>query len=139
MNIRDLNDLKSFAVAANIKLGPGSIILLSGDLGAGKTTFVSVFCGLHNISLVQSPTYALHNRYSGEVIVDHFDLYRLQTNDEIEGAGFFDLLNEKSDFCFIEWPERISKSDLPANRQIFEIQFKLNSDGTRDLKFDRLN
>ena len=107
-------------------LPPQAVVLLSGDLAAGKTTFVSVFCRELGILNVQSPTYAVHNRYPG---IDHFDLYRLESRDQLESAGIFDLIEECKGYCFIEWPERLSQGDLPVYRKIFEIKFQVNAGG----------
>ena len=107
-------------------LPPQAIVLLSGDLGAGKTTFVLHCCRELGISNAQSPTYSIHNRYPG---VDHFDLYRLESRDQLESAGFFDLLEDSRGLCFIEWPERLSSGDLPLHRKTFELTFTLQNDG----------
>lgn len=124
--LTQLTDLDLLAGEINQKLQPGSIILLSGDLGAGKTSFVSAFCRLHDISTVQSPTYAIHNRYenSSAKIIDHFDLYRLETEDEINASGFYDLLSEPTEYKFIEWSERLSSLNFDA--PTFRLKLSLN-------------
>ena len=134
-----IDHLPAFAQKVIALLAPGSIILLSGELGTGKTSFVSSFCRHFGVSHVQSPTYAIHHRYSGAVKIDHFDLYRLENADAVESAGFMDLLQEKSDFCFIEWPERIASADLPNDRPIFEIKIRLLAGSDRELQLFRLN
>jgi tRNA threonylcarbamoyladenosine biosynthesis protein TsaE len=116
------SDLQSCMKSIISLLEKDSIILMSGVFSAGKTTFVSLFCKEFGLNYAQSPTYAIHQRYTNsEVSVDHFDLYRLESIDEIESSGFFDLLNIASDYKFIEWSERINIEDLPLDKRIFKI------------------
>lgn len=100
--------LQKFVTEVAAFLEKDSILLLAGDLGAGKTTFVRQLCQHYGLSGVQSPTYAIHQRYSsGLQKVDHFDLYRLQTEEELISTGFWDLLHEEDSLVLIEWFERI--------------------------------
>lgn len=118
-----LSDLPHVAVETKKILPTGSMIFLEGELGAGKTTFVSCFCDLFSIQLVQSPTYSIHQRYSNSIVViDHFDLYRLETAEQIESAGIFDLLEQKSDYAFIEWSDRIPEDQYPENKEKFYLK-----------------
>ena len=92
---------------------PGGLIFLSGELGAGKTTFArGIMRGLGYLSAVKSPTYTLVECYSGgRLPVYHFDLYRLEEPEELEFIGFRDYLNDVS-LVLVEWPER-AKEFLP--------------------------
>ena len=98
---------------------PGSVVTLSGELGAGKTTFCRGFiqaCGY--TGAVKSPTYTLIERYStshGEIC--HLDLYRLENPDELEFIGFRDLL-ETENTLLIEWPERVEQVGSLATIQV---------------------
>lgn len=86
------------------------IVLLHGNLGAGKTTFVKHFIDFlgGDFNAVDSPTFSLVNTYKyGERTVHHFDLYRLETSDEIEDIGLMEYI-DSGDLCFIEWPEKIA-------------------------------
>ena len=82
---------------------------LSGDLGAGKTTYIKAFCALLGVKeIVSSPTFSLINEYRdsrGDPIY-HFDCYRLQTKDQAIAIGSEDYLHS-SFYCLIEWPEVI--------------------------------
>jgi len=94
-----------------------SIVLLKGDLGAGKTTLAQMICEIFGVKeQVTSPTYTLVNEYetANEHVVYHFDLYRLQKEDELQGIGFLEYI-DSGNICLIEWPEIASKylHDLP--------------------------
>lgn len=87
----------------------GTVITLSGELGAGKTTFTRGFihaCG--HRGAVKSPTYTLIETYSTPVAeICHLDLYRLEDPEELDFIGFRDLLDADS-ALIIEWPERVA-------------------------------
>ena len=89
-------------------LSPDSILALSGDLGAGKTTFTQgLASGLRVEEEVTSPTFCYLNTYEGTLPLFHFDLYRLKTSSDFQQLGF-DEYFAKGGICAIEWPERIS-------------------------------
>jgi tRNA threonylcarbamoyladenosine biosynthesis protein TsaE len=82
------------------------ILLLKGNLGAGKTTFTQVLLkNLRSTDEVSSPTYSIVNEYNtpkGKVF--HFDLYRLKNIDEVYDIGIEEYL-DNAFLCIIEWPE----------------------------------
>lgn len=86
----------------------GWVIALSGELGAGKTQFVKgLACGLDISARVHSPTFALVNEYEGgRLKLFHLDLYRLETPEQILGAGIGEFLKPDG-VTVIEWAERI--------------------------------
>ena len=87
------------AVAARLAtlVGPGDLIVLCGDLGAGKTTFTQGFGeALGVTSPVTSPTFTLANRYEGALIVNHLDVYRLAHIAEVEDLGLAELVDDLS-------------------------------------------
>ena len=113
-----LPDVAATAVAAG-KLAtlcrPGDVICLFGDLGAGKTTFARGFMRALGVSDdIPSPTFNLLLTYDTVIgTVWHFDLYRLNTADEIHELGFEDAMADG--ISLIEWPDRLG-SWLPARR-----------------------
>lgn len=120
----------------------GMVILLSGDLGAGKTCFASgIIKGLGVDQYVTSPTFTLINQYSGRLPVAHFDLYRLNEPDELFDIGFTEYLDGQW-VLLIEWPER-AEDYLPATYIKVEIsvqgetrKFSLLSSGEEYLEID---
>lgn len=101
------NDLSQLIDLIEPFLNATPILLLKGNLGAGKTTFTqSLLQSLGVTKTVSSPTFNIVNEYqtnSGQIIY-HFDLYRIKHVVELEEMGFEDYL-ESGNICLIEWPE----------------------------------
>jgi tRNA threonylcarbamoyladenosine biosynthesis protein TsaE len=96
-------------------LPANTVIALSGNLGAGKTTFVQgLALGLHIKEPIQSPTFVLLNIYNR---LYHFDLYRLKNSDDFSSLGF-DEYFDKGGIVAIEWPDRIADLLPPQTIQI---------------------
>ena len=103
-------------------LGPGDVIALSGDLGAGKSTFsralLRAFAGDPALE-VPSPTFTLVQTYDlDRLTISHLDLYRLEEPEELEELGLEDLTATGA--ALIEWPEKAGRF-LPASRLILSI------------------
>ncbi len=100
----------------------GEVLLLKGDLGAGKTHFVKGLArGLAIDDVVTSPTFALHNEYRGRLTLNHFDFYRIETSEEVEITGLNELFYDKNAVSAIEWSERVSDL-LPARCETVQIE-----------------
>lgn len=103
------NDTINIAKEFSKKLKPNDVITLNGDLGAGKTAFVSGLAeGLGISDRVQSPTFTIVNEYKkGPVSLYHFDVYRIMNADEMYDIGFDEYLFSDG-VCVIEWADNIS-------------------------------
>jgi len=87
-------------------LKPGDCIPLIGEIGAGKTCFVQgIAKGLHVPEgvTVKSPSYIIINRYQGDYPINHVDLYRLGTADELDDFEFDEIMDDRA-VTLIEWP-----------------------------------
>lgn len=110
MEISDLKQTKALAGAFAKVLNAPAIVLLTGDLGAGKTTFVKeIVAALGCNDLVTSPTFTLLNNYQAKFPIYHFDMYRLSSAEEAAGVGFDEYFDKSrlDGVCFVEWPENV--------------------------------
>lgn len=128
-------ETKEFAKEFAKKLKIGDVVILSGDLGSGKTKFVEGV--LSNFGLeneISSPTFTIVNEYKKDDInIYHFDVYRLEDSDEFYAIGGEEYF-EKG-ICLIEWGEIIE--DALPNKYI-KINFKRNieDDNKREINID---
>lgn len=110
------------------------VIALTGDLGAGKTTFVQGFAkGLGIKDKIISPTFVLmrsHKIPKSKKILFHIDLYRLEKISQFKDIGIEELLNDLNHLILIEWAEKIKKI-LPKNTTW--INFKSLDENTRKI------
>ncbi len=111
-------DLASLMLSEN---GLPHFVALYGDLGVGKTAFVRGFTSsIAPSARVKSPTFALVNEYKGERLsVFHFDMYRIESEDELYSIGFYDYADRRG-ICLVEWSENIEES-LPDSYIRVEI------------------
>ena len=85
----------------------GAVIAMYGDLGAGKTAFVRGMArGMGLTCRVSSPTFTIVNEYEGEHELIHFDMYRLESADELFDIGWEDYL-ARGAVCAVEWSEKV--------------------------------
>lgn len=131
MVIENLNDLKNLAKKNCYKFKRKDVILLKGDLGAGKTSLVTYIAEfLNSKDKVSSPSFSLVNIYRADIVINHLDLYRLEEEKEIESFNFEDYFYPIKSLTFIEWPE-MAKSYLPKKYSTIEI-IKID-DNKRDI------
>ena len=122
---------------------PGDIILLNGDLGAGKTHLTKGICngvGLDEDSYIRSPTFTLINEYHGKLPIYHIDLYRIDSLEEIYSLGLEEILFNQG-ITIIEWAEKLRSPKNPKNLLLniqdrIEINIEIVSDSEREFTFN---
>ena len=131
--IDSLNDLDKVADAVLESLNGRNVVAFFAPMGAGKTTLISAIMErMGSQDTVTSPTFALVNEYHGKYDIYHFDMYRVQSWDDLYSTGFFDYID--NGVLVIEWSENIEGA-LPEetlritisrgnhdNQRIFEIE-----------------
>jgi tRNA threonylcarbamoyladenosine biosynthesis protein TsaE len=90
----------------------GALIAMEGEMGVGKTAFVRGFAAALGIKGAKSPTYTIVNEYAGTHAVFHFDMYRIEDEEDLYAIGFEDYLAREG-YLFIEWSENV-KDALPS-------------------------
>lgn len=99
----------------------GMIVILNGDLGAGKTFFIKQVLQKFNVTNANSPTFAIVNEYVGDTTFYHFDFYRINKESELHDIGIEDYFNDEQSIIFIEWGNLFPEV-LPKQR----IQIKID-------------
>ena len=121
-----LNQLKEASIKVTNNITQ-KVILISGEMGAGKTTLIKqILVDLNVIDNVSSPTFSIINEYKTktEDLIYHMDLYRIDKIEELDGIGFFEYL-ESGNLCLIEWGEKIENT-IGDNYDKFKIIKKGN-------------
>jgi len=128
--------------ALGSKLVAGDLVLLFGDLGAGKTCLTQGIClgaGLDKNTYIRSPTFTLINEYQGEVPIFHIDLYRLETEAEIMNLGLEEIIYSKA-ITIIEWSEKLISDKKPDEfkfgiQERIEIHISSKDENVREFIF----
>ena len=128
----DLNQIDAIAESL-VAAFEHNIILLKGDLGAGKTTLVNAIAKqLGSNEELSSPTFGIVNELNiANTTAFHMDLYRVENSDELQQFGFDEYLHN-GDYCFIEWPEIAMTSITQPHHT---IKLKHLKDSTRKISF----
>ena len=130
METNSLGQTRELAKAFSKVLKAPMVILLNGDLGAGKTTFVKeVVNALGSNDLVTSPTFTLLNTYDAAFPVYHFDMYRLASAEEAMNVGFEEYFDKGrlDGVCFVEWAENVEGL-------INDVDYEINIEKLGDTK-----
>ncbi len=121
---------EEFAAQYAKTLRAGDVVLLDGDMGAGKTVFAKgVARGLGIEEEVTSPTYAYMNDYDGRLF--HYDCYRIETPEQAERLGLADYF-DMGGVCLVEWAQNIAPL-LPKN--VKRVQIKKIDENEREILF----
>lgn len=142
VELSSLHRTRSLAARVARELVGREILLLSGDLGAGKTTFVRCLARALGVpdGWVSSPSFTLVQRYppgKGGFGITHVDLYRLGPNDDLESLGLEEIL-ASGDLVIVEWPEAGRNLWLTCGRPALSMRFTFAPGGPRraELNFD---
>ena len=128
INISEEKDTKSVAEKFSKLIKQGDFILLSGNLGVGKTTFIKYIINSlqkannQKISEVTSPTFTVINEYQiKKKLIKHYDLYRIKNKKELNNLGIDE--NLKDQITLVEWPETVKKIKIKNSiNLIFEYK-----------------
>lgn len=136
--IKNLKETKKFAKLFYNTLSGGEIILLEGDLGAGKTTFTKYLAECMGITTpVTSPTFTLIQEYNGkEMDLIHCDMYRIEDEMEVIEMGLEDTLYDmpKNKIAIIEWPDKIA--GILRNLKTIKITIEKGDNDSRYFTID---
>lgn len=112
------DETEALGARLGAELEPGDVVLVSGELGSGKTTMIRGACRALGVTdPVTSPTFTIGQRYRGRVPVSHLDLYRLEDLDAEDPGLLEDYLGPDS-VVFIEWPEAAGPGLARVTRRI---------------------
>jgi tRNA threonylcarbamoyladenosine biosynthesis protein TsaE len=128
-----LADLERIAAVVLDKTGKHRVFAVTGELGAGKTTFIKVVGRVAGVTdSMSSPTFSIINEYTisngGRLL--HCDFYRITSEAEAANIGVEEYF-DSGDYCFVEWPERIS-SLLPE--EYVNVKLTIQPDGQRQVE-----
>ena len=128
-------DTRNLGREFSVTLSGGNVVLLFGDLGAGKTVFVRGVCEAFGISGVRSPSFTLINEYESPdgLLIIHADLYRLDP-DGVSATGLDEYAGDNSAILFVEWPERWPNPPADSVR----IYFESASENERTIRIERV-
>lgn len=121
------DETRHLAIELTKELEAGDVVLLYGDLGAGKTTFVKGLAqglGVPENIMTHSPTFTIMNEYPGKLVLMHIDLYRIDYPQQFDELGIEEYLDGKR-ILAVEWPE---KAETSWPKSAIQIKLKrLNS------------
>lgn len=133
--VRSLDEMRKFAFELAGELDPGTILLLEGEMGAGKTQFTTFLVEALGGAETASPSFAIHNSYAvARGTVEHFDLFRVTDVSDLESTAFWDVF-EIDSIVVIEWADRLTQfgvaRQLPAAWRKKTLHLTIESDGSR--------
>ena len=116
------------------RLDQGTVFLLFGDLGSGKTAFAQGLARGLDVPpsyIITSPTYTLINEYPGKLPFYHVDLYRLPTPVDPDELGLLELF-DAGGIVAVEWAQRLHPTDYPRHR--LDLHFSVTGDNSRSIR-----
>ncbi len=139
INIPTLADLPRAAREFIEAMDDSTVFAFYGDMGAGKTTFISALCRELGVTddVTNSPSFAIANEYRSDTtaeLIYHFDMYRLNNLEEALDMGIEDYFDSGA-LCLLEWPERVEEL-LPDDT--VRVKIFVNDDDSRTLQLSRI-
>jgi tRNA threonylcarbamoyladenosine biosynthesis protein TsaE len=134
IHVGSVADIDAAATKFLELMGDETVYTFTGEMGAGKTTFISALARALGVDPEEanSPSFAIANEYRSETtaeLIYHFDLYRLESLEEVLDIGFEDYLDSGA-LCLIEWPEKVA--DILPDDTV-AVTIKVNDDDSRDI------
>ncbi len=131
---RSVDETMHFAKKWAGTIQPGTVISLEGDLGSGKTTFIkglAMGLGLQKSDEVKSPTFVLLHIYPTKVPLYHFDLYRLESKQELEAIDFEEFITDSKAISCVEWGEKAAALYPP---HVYRVTLSIVDDHSRKIR-----
>jgi tRNA threonylcarbamoyladenosine biosynthesis protein TsaE len=137
ITISSVEDLPRAAKEFAALMDDRTVYAFSGEMGAGKTTFIGALCKELGVEddFAGSPTFSIINEYRSDTtaeLIYHFDLYRIESIDEAFDIGVEDYFDSGA-LCLLEWPERIA--DILPNDTV-DVRITVNDDGSHTISID---
>lgn len=134
--VDSLLETEELATSFAQSLKGNEIILLNGELGAGKTTFTKSLAKALGVSdIVTSPTFAFMKEYYGKYKISHYDMYRAENQDELFELGIYDNLTEQG-IAVIEWNKFDS---FPPDKKLISINITKTGDDSRIFDIEEIS
>ena len=111
-----------------------AFIALRGEMGVGKTAFVRGFASAFDIRGVKSPTYTVVNEYRGRKKIYHFDMYRIESEDDLYSIGYDEYISSNA-YSIVEWSENITDF-IPEGAITVTIERAPTGEGERNITID---
>ncbi len=132
IKVHSVEEMERLGAKTASFLGPGDVVILTGELGSGKT----VFCrglgrGLGVLEMITSPSFTLINEYQGKIPFYHLDVYRLDGPADLEELGYEDYFYGEG-VAAVEWGDRV-RVLLPE--EYLEVRLEVLGEGLRSLEF----
>jgi tRNA threonylcarbamoyladenosine biosynthesis protein TsaE len=133
---KDADATRALGARLGARLGPGDVLALEGDLGAGKTELIrGVLCGLGGTVEAQSPTFTIVNHYPAPTPLFHADLYRVNSPLELQAIGLEEYLYGEG-VCAVEW---FSLCPQLLPKRYLAIQIDFAEEGARRVTLSAVN
>lgn len=134
--VNSLLETEELATTFAESLNGNEIILLNGELGAGKTTFTKSLAKALSVNdIVTSPTFAFMKEYFGKYKISHYDMYRAENQDELFELGIYDNLTEQG-IAVIEWNKFDS---FPPDKKVISIDIIKTGENSRIFDINNIN